>query len=226
MPAFRVKGILSYPHLFTPRAVQQGDDPKFGVVVLLRDTDPQLQQILALQDQEKKNGFPSGFPNTGKVFCKPSPDYPGWHQISGGAKADQRPAVVDEQFTPVSDPGRVFAGMVAHVSFNTFTYSTPVNKGVSAGLNGVMITNETGELGRIDGRPSVEAMFAGVGSDPVGAPFAAPSMPPSPPAPPAPPAAPVRLMTPKAGGVTYEAYIANGWTDALLIEHGMMTPGF
>ena len=221
MPTFRVKGILSYPHLFTPRAVQQGDEPKFGVVVLIRDNDPQLQAILALMEQEKKNGFPSGFPNTGKVFCKPSPDYPGWHQICGGANADQRPAVVDEQFTPITDPGRVFAGQVAHVSFNTFTYSMPVNKGVSAGLNGVMITNETGELGRIDGRPTVEKMFEGVGTAPVGV-APAPMM--APPA--APPAAPVRTMTPKAAGATYEAMIAAGWTDALLIEHGMMMPGF
>lgn len=231
MPAFRVKGILSYPHLFTPRAVQQGDEPKFGVVVLIRDNDPQLQAILALMEQEKKNGFPSGFPNTGRVFCKPSPDYPGWHQISGGANADQRPAVVDEQFTPITDPGRVFAGQVAHVSFNTFTYSTPVNKGISAGLNGVMITNETGELGRIDGRPTVEKMFEGVGTAPVG--MAAPMMmtPPAAPAPmmappPAPPAAPVRTMTPKAAGATYEAFVANGWTDAMLIEQGYMMPGF
>lgn len=40
--------------------------------------------------------------------------------------------------------------------------------------------------------------------------------------PPAPPAAPARQMTPKAAGQTYEAYIAAGWTDALLIEHGLM----
>lgn len=42
--------------------------------------------------------------------------------------------------------------------------------------------------------------------------------------PPAPPAAPVRQMTAAAQGQTYEALIAAGWTDALLIQHGMMTP--
>ena len=235
MAALLVKGILSYPHLFVPRSVEEGKDPKFGVVVLIRDTDPQLRPILTLLEQEKQNGFPSGFPTNGKVFCKPSEDYPGWHQINGNADVSQRPAVIDENYTPITDPARVFAGLVAYVSFNTFTFNKPVNKGVSAGLNGVMITNETGELGRIDGRPTVEKMFAGVGNVPVGmtpppsAPVAAPVMtpPPAPPAAPAPVAAPpVRMMTPKAQGVAYEAYIANGWTDALLIEHGMMMPGF
>ena len=37
-----------------------------------------------------------------------------------------------------------------------------------------------------------------------------------------PPAAPVRQMTAAANGATYEAYIAAGWTDALLVQNGLM----
>lgn len=37
-----------------------------------------------------------------------------------------------------------------------------------------------------------------------------------------PPAPPARVMLPKAQGATYEALLEAGWTDALLIEHGMM----
>lgn len=37
-----------------------------------------------------------------------------------------------------------------------------------------------------------------------------------------PPAAPARVMTALAKGITYEAYIAAGWTDAVLVQHGMM----
>jgi hypothetical protein len=42
---------------------------------------------------------------------------------------------------------------------------------------------------------------------------------------PPPPAAPVKVehvMAAKAGGVTYEAFVANGWTDAALIQNGYM----
>lgn len=43
------------------------------------------------------------------------------------------------------------------------------------------------------------------------------------PTPPAPPAAvAARVMLPAAGGVPYEAWVAQGWTDALLIQHGKM----
>lgn len=41
-------------------------------------------------------------------------------------------------------------------------------------------------------------------------------------APPATPAAPVHQMTPAANGIAYEAYIAQGWTDAQLIQNGLM----
>jgi hypothetical protein len=50
----------------------------------------------------------------------------------------------------------------------------------------------------------------------------APPPPPAPDAPPPPPAS-THMMTAKANGATYEAMIAKGWTDDLLIQHGMMT---
>lgn len=35
---------------------------------------------------------------------------------------------------------------------------------------------------------------------------------------------PTKVMTPAAGGFTYEQMLAAGWTDATLLEHGMMQP--
>jgi hypothetical protein len=40
--------------------------------------------------------------------------------------------------------------------------------------------------------------------------------------PPVPPAPPARVLTAKAGGATYEQLLQAGWTDALLVQHGMM----
>ena len=45
---------------------------------------------------------------------------------------------------------------------------------------------------------------------------------PAPMAPPPAPAAPVRQMTANANGVTYEAYVAAGWSDAQLVQNGLM----
>jgi hypothetical protein len=41
-------------------------------------------------------------------------------------------------------------------------------------------------------------------------------------APPPPPVKVEHVMAAKAGGVTYEAFVANGWTDAALIQNGYM----
>ena len=51
-------------------------------------------------------------------------------------------------------------------------------------------------------------------------PAAAPA--PAPMAPPPAPAAPVRQMTAAAQGVTYEDYVAAGWSDAQLVQNGLM----
>ena len=46
----------------------------------------------------------------------------------------------------------------------------------------------------------------------------------NPPSPPSPPPVLVRQMTALAEGASYEALLDAGWTDALLIKHGMMLP--
>ncbi len=49
-----------------------------------------------------------------------------------------------------------------------------------------------------------------------------PQAPAAPMVPPAPPAPPVRQMTALANGLPYEAYIAQNWTDAMLVQNGYM----
>lgn len=79
-----------------------------------------------------------------------------------------------------------------------------------------------GSMPAIPGAPAVPAAVA--------PPAAVPSLPVQPPALPivpnpaflVPPAAPVRKLTAAANGATYEALIAAGWSDALLVQHGLM----
>ena len=166
---FKVKGIISYPHLFTPRAIEAGKDPKYSTTVLILKTDPQVAQIQAIIEQEKANGWPSGFPAAGKIFMKDcavafpeQPEVHGYMAVTGSAKADQKPAVVDMNMQPVIDPSQVYAGSIAWVAFNSYTYDQTLSKGVTCGLNAVMVTGEESELGRLDGKPSVESLFADV----------------------------------------------------------------
>jgi hypothetical protein len=238
---FKVKGILSYPHLFAPRAIEQGQDPKYSTTVLILKTDPQVAQIQAIIEQEKANGWPSGFPANGKVCLKDcavafpeNPAIHGYMAITGTAKADSKPAVVDMNMQPVLDPSQVYAGSICWVAFNSFTYDTTMNKGVSAGLNAVMVTGEESPLGRLDGKPSVESLFADVAGGATApattapVPAAAAPTPPVPPAVPEVPApAPQYVMTAKANGATYQQMIDAGWTNEMLVQQGMaIAPSF
>lgn len=157
-----IKGILSYPNIITPRAIQQGDTPKYSCSILIRKGDPQIDEINRAIETAKLDGFPSGFPNTARVFLKESPEYPEFFVISTSANEVYKPDVVDSNLQPIIDPSSVYAGVIAYVSINTFSYNKPASKGVSAGLNGVMLTGIEGELGRLDGRPTVEMMFGDV----------------------------------------------------------------
>ena len=244
-----IKGIISFPTLFTPKVAKGATDPKFGVSVLLPPTDPQVATLQAEVDAAKANGFPSGYTGQDECFGPYDtkyagkdyydPRFSGWFVFSCSAKADDRPAVVDPVHTPIIDPSQVFSGMVAYVNAGISAY-TKGKGGVGGWLNGVMVTAEEPPMGRLDNKPSVEQMFAGVaGAAPVtaqAAPVPAPNAPVAPapvapvaPAPVAPVApAPALQMTALANGVTLESYLATpGWTEELLIEKGLaIRPSF
>lgn len=246
-----IKGILSFPTLFIPKVAKGADLPKYSCSILLPPTDPQIPALQAEVEAAKLNSFPSGY--TGQDECLTAydikyagkdyydPRFTGWWALSCTAKVEDKPAVVDMSHQPILDPGAVYSGMVGYVHLGISGY-TKGKGGIGGWLNGVMVTAEEPPMGRLDGKPSVEQMFANVGAPvqpqlgvhnvpapaavpPVATPPPAVVAPPTPPVPPAaPPVAAGHVMTAKAAGQTYEASIALGWTDENLIAHGMMLP--
>jgi hypothetical protein len=201
--------------------VQQGDDPKFSANCLIRKDDPQVAVIQQAINTEKQNTFPNGFPANGKLCLKDCEQFPEYYELRANTGADNPPHVVQlPGAKPVTDRSKVYPGAVAWFVININGYNQPVNKGIGGYINGIGLTGEEGPLGRLDNKPTPEQMFANVGA---GAPMAPPAAPVAP-APMAPPAAPVHQMTAAAGGVTREAYHAAGWTDAQLVEYGLMMP--
>jgi len=244
-----IKGIISFPTLFTAKVPQAGGDAKYGVTVLLPPNDPQLAAIQAEVDAAKQNTFPSGIPNNANVCFAPydvkyagkdyyDPRFTGWHIFTCSAKQEDKPSVVDGNYNQIIDPGQVYSGMVAYVNAGISGYIKGTG-GVGGWLNGVMLTAEEPPMGRLDNKPSVEQMFAGVGAapgqpappatnplvapasaPPATNPLVAPASAPPPTAVAAP--APVALqMTANANGATYESMIAAGWTDEMLLAQGM-----
>lgn len=166
-----IKGILSFPTLFTPKVAKGATDPKYGVTVLLPPNDPQINAIHAEVEAGKLNTFPSGYTGQDECFGPYDtkyagkdyydPRFSGWYVFSSTAKADDRPSIVDMNYTPIIDPGAVFSGMVGYVNAAISGYIKGKG-GVGGWLNGVMLTAEEPPMGRLDNKPSVEQMFAGV----------------------------------------------------------------
>lgn len=229
-----IKGILSFPAIFTPKMAKGASEEKYSCTVLLAPGDPQIAALQAEVDAAKANSFPSGYTGADECFGPYDtkyagkdyydPRFTGWYVFSCSAKADDRPAVVDVNRQPVIDPSKVFSGMVAYVSAGISGY-TKGKGGIGGWLNGVMVTDEEPTMGRLDGKPSVDQMFA---SAPGGSAPQAPSapVPPAPNAPQAPAEAAeaALVMTDKANGVTLEQYLATpGWTEQMLIDQGLAT---
>ena len=217
-----IYGIASFPNVFTPKVAKGGNDAKYSIAVLIPPNDPQINTLTTEVNTAKANAFPNGYTGTDECFGPYDtkfqgkdyydPRFSGWYVFTCNAKETDKPAVVNMQHEQILDPGELRAGMKVHVSAGISGY-TKGRGGIGGWLNGVMVTGEMGEMGDLSGKPSVEQMFAGIGTP-------APAVPPAAPAPaPAAPAGPT--MTP-AAEYTYEQYIASGWTDEQLRVHGLM----
>lgn len=218
-----IKGILSFSSIFTATIAKGSSEPKFTAMVIMPSNDPQVPALLAEVNAAKLNTYPSGLPANSNICfdlyekkVTPDKDYHdprlvGWYAFTCSAKADDKPAIVDMAHVPIIDPSQVFSGMNVFVSAGISGYVKGTG-GIGGWLNGVMSTGELGQLGRLDGKPSIEQMFAAAGNA----------------AAPAPAPASELLMTAAANGVTYQQYMATpGWTDEMLIAQGLaIKPSF
>jgi hypothetical protein len=231
--SYKFKGILSFP-IITTNALQNKKkrDPqaKYGLTLIFLPGDPQIEELRRITETEKANGFPNGVPGGAKM-CFMSydekyggkdyydPRFKGSYVINCSAQETQFSPfenVVDQNMQPITDPAKIYAGAVAWVNLGISKYDKG-SGGIGAWLNAVMITNEEPPMGRLDNKPSMDQMFNGVASASGAVETDAPAPPPT-------PAAPAYEMTAKANGATRDAFIAQGWTDTMLIEQGYMLP--
>ncbi len=164
-------GVLSFPHLFTPKPRAQGRPPEYSLSLIFspkdmdhknwqamkqaiydaaadefgadKVKDPRFMQTLDLpiREAEKKNY--EGY-------------LPGHKYISAWCK--EAPQVIDRERLRIVDQSRVFAGQRAVISGRAFGWTNSDKKGVSLFLEHVWIVNEN--MPRIDGRKAAHERFA------------------------------------------------------------------
>ncbi len=157
-------GRLSYPHLFTPRQNDQGEDRYKTAIFFEAGTSLTEMQQAAMDVAEDAFGANvADLIRAGKVrwpFRSDADDvkergYPeGSTFINMSAK--NRPGVVDAAVQDVLDASEAYAGRDAIISATAYAYDVSGNKGVTFGLNHVQLL---GHNDRLDGRKAAAEVF-------------------------------------------------------------------
>ena len=143
---------FSYCNLFTPRAVQEGATPKYSVTLLIPKSDKAtMQKIKAAMDEAKQKFMAS---NSGKKLptnLKSTLHDGDGERPNGGefgeeckgcyvitVSSNNKPVLVHADKTPLTDPQELYSGCYGRAIINFYVYDTQGNKGISAGLNGIM----------------------------------------------------------------------------------------
>lgn len=160
---------LSFVNLLEAKAFE-GQEAKYSTMVLIDEDDIKtLAKIEKAIDEAYKQGVASGklkgvkrdklkitlHDAEDKFDIEENPEFEGKKIINLSAK--QKPGILNKYKEKTEDPEEVYSGVYAHVSMNFFPYNTAGNKGVSAGLNNVMVLGHGDYLG---GRASAESDFS------------------------------------------------------------------
>jgi len=144
-PTFRV----SFPHVFTPTAMEEGKEKKFSLVGLF-PADEDLTELRNLAKAAIKEKWPTGAPKGLRTPFrdgneKEYPEFQDMIFISMSSK--NRPNVVDEDVQPILNQSEFYAGCYARASVRAYAYDQKGNKGVAFGLINVQKVEDGEPLG-------------------------------------------------------------------------------
>lgn len=146
-PEFRV----SFPNVFRPRAVTEGQEPKFSISALFPPGADlsELKTAAAAVAKEEWGSKPpanlrSPFKDQGE---KDMEGYePGAVYITASSK--RRPGLVDEDVQPILDESEFYAGCYARMTVVAFTYSGKgMRPGVAFGIQNIQKLRDGEPLG-------------------------------------------------------------------------------
>lgn len=171
------EAVLSYPSLFTPRAMNEGDPPKYeATFVFAPGTD--LTEIKKAINEVGMEKWGDKFPEMvrkGKVRLpirteweeKGYPEDSVFFAARRHAEKDGRPlpppgvvSVYPDEHDPtkpalITDPSKVYAGCIVKGLVSVFAYTKP-NPGITFGLEGIQKIRD-GD--RLDGRVNPQSVF-------------------------------------------------------------------
>lgn len=136
---------FSYCNVFVPQAIEQGQEPKYSVNILIDKNDTEtIDAIEAAIAQAKADGLASKWSNKlPKKFHEPlrdgdeergdDPVYQGHYFVNISSK--NKPGIIDRYKNPIESDEDFYSGCYGRASINFFPFSAAGNNGIGAGLN-------------------------------------------------------------------------------------------
>lgn len=165
------KARLSYVNLLTPRAQEEGKEPKYSVCLLIPKSDAKtvaaIKQAIEAAKEAGKPTWGGKVPPGLKVPLRDgdterdTAEYKGHWFLNASSK--RKPQVVDANVQPILDSNEVYSGMFARVSINFYAYNQAGNRGIAAGLGNVQKIADGEALGGAASRAEDE--FSAVTED-------------------------------------------------------------
>lgn len=162
------KAIISYPHIFEPRAAAPGAEPSYSCTLIF-EPGTDLSQLKAAARQaaaDKWGDKAEAMWKAGKIRSpfRADAEEKGYPEGSVfiNVRSKSKPGVVDRyrgpdgKPVPITDESEIYPGAYVRASVRAFAYDTNGNRGVSFALGNIQ---KLGDGERLDGRKKAEDEF-------------------------------------------------------------------
>ena len=147
---------FSYAHVFEPKAIEEGQTPKYSVSILIPKSDKKtldkIKKAIEAAKQAGKAKLGGKIPPKLKVPLRDGdeerPDdenYADCYFVN--ANSTNKPGIVDENRQEIIDRDEFYSGCYGKASINFYAFNAAGNKGVAAGLNNLMKLEDGERLG-------------------------------------------------------------------------------
>ena len=148
---------FSYAHVFEPKAIEEGQTPKYSVSLIIPKSDKTTiakikAAITAALEEGKTKKFGGKLPAVWKNPLRDGdaerPDdenYAGSYFIN--ANSTNKPGLVDENTNAIINKEDFYSGCYGRASVNFYAFNTSGNKGVACGLNNLQKLEDGERLG-------------------------------------------------------------------------------
>ncbi len=138
---------LSYPNLFEARAVDEGQEAKYGASLIIDKNDTKtlekIEKAIQAAIDEGKAKFKGGkVPKNLKTPLRDGDEdreddeaYAGKMFINATSK--RKPGMIDQRKRKIEDPEDLYPGCYVRASINFFAFNANGNQGIAAGLNNI-----------------------------------------------------------------------------------------